>query len=130
MTRLLYEKHVPADALLAPLFASMAPDQPQRRGRLARRRLRRPRRTAPGRGTGPPPDSVTEEQRARWVALAGSAAGEAGLPADPPFRSALVSYLESRSSAPATGGTGARLGLGSARAARPPWRSRPSRTRP
>ena len=30
MTRLLYEKHVPADDLLAPLFASMAPGYPQR----------------------------------------------------------------------------------------------------
>jgi len=30
MTRLLYEKHVPADDLLAPLFASMAPDRPRR----------------------------------------------------------------------------------------------------
>jgi uncharacterized Fe-S cluster protein YjdI/CDGSH-type Zn-finger protein len=32
MSRLLYEKHVPADSLLAPLFADMPPDQP---GRLA-----------------------------------------------------------------------------------------------
>ena len=30
MTRLLYEKHVPADDLLAPVFAAMAPDLPQR----------------------------------------------------------------------------------------------------
>ena len=30
MTRLLYEKHVPADDLLAPLFAAMAPELPQR----------------------------------------------------------------------------------------------------
>ena len=30
MTRLLYEKHVPADDLLAPLFATMAPGYPQR----------------------------------------------------------------------------------------------------
>ena len=30
MTRLLYEKHVPADDLLAPLFADMAPDRAQR----------------------------------------------------------------------------------------------------
>ena len=30
MTRLLYEKHVPADDLLAPLFATMAPELPQR----------------------------------------------------------------------------------------------------
>ncbi len=37
---------------------------------------------------------LTEEQRARWVVLAGQAADEAGLPADPPFRAALASYLE------------------------------------
>ena len=30
MTRLLYEKHVPADDLLAPVFAAMAPELPQR----------------------------------------------------------------------------------------------------
>jgi CDGSH-type Zn-finger protein/truncated hemoglobin YjbI len=30
MTRLLYEKHVPADPLLAPLFATMAPEHPGR----------------------------------------------------------------------------------------------------
>ena len=30
MTRLLYEKHVPADDLLAPVFAGMAPGHPQR----------------------------------------------------------------------------------------------------
>jgi CDGSH-type Zn-finger protein/truncated hemoglobin YjbI len=36
MTRLLYEKHVPADGLLAPLFAKMPPGYPQAEaGRLA-----------------------------------------------------------------------------------------------
>ena len=30
LTRLLYERHVPADDLLAPLFATMAPEFPQR----------------------------------------------------------------------------------------------------
>ena len=30
MTRLLYEKHIPADPLLAAVFASMPPDQPRR----------------------------------------------------------------------------------------------------
>jgi len=52
-------------------------------------------------GDGPEGDSgraftprLTEEQRARWVALAGQAATEAGLPADPPFRAALASFLE------------------------------------
>ena len=29
MTRLLYEKHVPADPLLAPLFADMPAEQPR-----------------------------------------------------------------------------------------------------
>jgi hypothetical protein len=43
---------------------------------------------------GPAGHDFTEEQRARWVALTIRAADEAGLPADPEFRSALVSYLE------------------------------------
>jgi len=30
MTRLFYEKYVPADPLLAPLFADMSADHPQR----------------------------------------------------------------------------------------------------
>src|SRR5581483_4913959 len=38
--------------------------------------------------------SLTEEQRARWVALLSRSADEAGLPADPEFRAAFVSYLE------------------------------------
>jgi len=88
MTRLLYEKHVPADDLLAPLFASMAPDRPRREAAVI---------AAAFGGPAAPPASrpeFTEEQRSRWVALAIQAAGEAGLPADPQFRSALVSYLE------------------------------------
>jgi CDGSH-type Zn-finger protein/truncated hemoglobin YjbI len=89
MTRLLYEKHVPADDLLAPLFASMAPDRPQREAAVIAAAFGGP--AAP---QAPVRPDMTEEQRARWVALAVQAAGEAGLPADPPFRSALVSYLE------------------------------------
>jgi CDGSH-type Zn-finger protein/truncated hemoglobin YjbI len=89
MTRLLYEKHVPADDLLAPLFAGMAPDRPVREAAVIGAAFGGP--TAPQAPAGP---DLTEEQRARWVALAVRAAGEAGLPADPQFRSALVSYLE------------------------------------
>ena len=89
MTRLLYEKHVPADDLLAPLFASMAPDRPQREAGVIAAAFGGP--AAP---QAPVRPDMSEEQRARWVALAVQAAGEAGLPADPPFRSALVSYLE------------------------------------
>jgi CDGSH-type Zn-finger protein/truncated hemoglobin YjbI len=89
MTRLLYEKHLPADDLLAPLFASMAPDRPQREAAVIAAAFGGP--AAP---QAPVRPDMSEEQRARWVALAVQAAGEAGLPADPPFRSALVSYLE------------------------------------
>ncbi|HEY1323366.1 MAG TPA: CDGSH iron-sulfur domain-containing protein, partial [Streptosporangiaceae bacterium] len=89
MTRLLYEKHVPADDLLAPLFASMAPGYPQREAAQTAAAFGGP-------AAAPPPSrpQFTEEQRSRWVTLAVQAAGEAGLPADPQFRSALVSYLE------------------------------------
>jgi hypothetical protein len=38
--------------------------------------------------------ALTEEQRARWVALVGRAADEAGLPADPGFRSAFSAFIE------------------------------------
>jgi hemoglobin len=38
--------------------------------------------------------SIIPEQRARWAALIAEAADEAGLPADPEFRSAFVAYIE------------------------------------
>jgi len=37
---------------------------------------------------------ITEEQRFRFASLMSLAADDAGLPADPEFRSALVAYLE------------------------------------
>ena len=96
MSRLLYEKHVPADPLLAGRFAQMPSDQAQRlAGWLA---------TALG---GPEPAAADgdlraviggadlgERERACWVALAATAAQEARLPADPGFRAALSSCLE------------------------------------
>jgi CDGSH-type Zn-finger protein/truncated hemoglobin YjbI len=98
MTRLLYEKHVPADDLLAPLFATMAPGHPQREAAVLAQVFGGPAAEGePGAGaSGPAPagQGFTEEQRARWVALAGLAADEAGLPADPGFRAALTSYLD------------------------------------
>src|SRR5215470_88498 len=56
----------------------------------------------------PAGQQLTEEQRARWVTLAGLAAQEAQLPADPQFQAALVSYLDwvsrtAASPAPQTG---------------------------
>jgi CDGSH-type Zn-finger protein len=89
MTRLLYEKHVPADDLLAPLFATMAPGYPQRVAAVLAEAFGGP--AASDEATRP---SFTEAQRARWVALATLAADQAALPADPGFRAALASYLD------------------------------------
>jgi CDGSH-type Zn-finger protein/truncated hemoglobin YjbI len=97
MSRLLYEKHVPADPLLASLCAAMPADQPQRLAGWLAAHLG---------GPGPAPDAslqpvitgaaggLDEQQRARWVALTNIAADEAGLPADPQFRSVLSSCLD------------------------------------
>jgi CDGSH-type Zn-finger protein/truncated hemoglobin YjbI len=90
MTRRLYEKHVPADDLLAPVFAAMAPELPRREAAVFAAAFGGP---AAGDGATGRPD-LTEEQRARWVALARRAADEAMLPADPQFRGALTAYLE------------------------------------
>jgi truncated hemoglobin YjbI len=100
MTRIFYGKYVPEDPLLAPLFADMAPDHPERVAawlgetfggpkaytetyggydRMVSRHLGR---------------ALREEQRARWVQLLCKAADDAGLPVDPEWRAAFVSYLE------------------------------------
>jgi len=94
-----YQK-VPADPLLAPLFANMPkehfqhvatfiaevfggpPDYSAHHGghaAMIRKHL--------GRG-------ISEPQRKRWVALLLETADELNLPSDPEFRSALVGYLE------------------------------------
>jgi CDGSH-type Zn-finger protein/truncated hemoglobin YjbI len=100
MTRLLYEKHIPSDDLLAPEFAAMPPGHPQREAMWLAEVFGGPawysqrhggaagvRRAHAGRG-------FTDQQRARWVTLAVRAADEAGLPADPGFRAALAGYLD------------------------------------
>ena len=89
MTRLLYEKHVPADDLLAPLFATMAPGYPQCEAAVLAEAFGGP--AASGQATR---QAFTEPQRARWVALATLSADEAALPAEPGFRAALTSYLD------------------------------------
>lgn len=94
-----YEK-VPADPLLAPLFAHMPAEHFQHVAAFIGEVLGGPPaysrnhgghaamiRRHLGRG-------ITDEQRKRWVALLLDTADEQGLPADPEFRSALVAYLE------------------------------------
>lgn len=100
MTRLFYEKYVPADELLAPLFASMSPDHPQRVAAWLGEVFDGPKTYSDsyggyermlsqhvGRG-------IDERHRARWVALLMRSADDVGLPADPEFRSLFSSYIE------------------------------------
>ncbi len=104
MTRLLYEKLVPADSLLAPLFADVPPGYPQREAarisvafggppaliQVGPDQASTDHRAAPQDAA----TSFTEEQRASWVALAGRAAAAAGLPDDAAFRAALGAFFE------------------------------------
>ncbi|HWE33637.1 MAG TPA: CDGSH iron-sulfur domain-containing protein [Solirubrobacteraceae bacterium] len=100
MTRIFYEKYVPEDPLLAPLFANMSSDHPERVAKWLGEVFCGPRRYSEQYGGYPRMVSqhigkgLTEEKRARWVQLILRSAQEAGLPADPEFRSAFSSYIE------------------------------------
>jgi truncated hemoglobin YjbI len=100
MSRLFYEKHVPGDPLLGPLFATMSVDHPQRVAAwlsevfcgpdcYSREYGGYPRMLSQHLGK-----CLTEEQRIRWVALLLQSAMEAGLPNDPEFRAAFGAYIE------------------------------------
>jgi CDGSH-type Zn-finger protein/truncated hemoglobin YjbI len=100
MTRLFYEKHVPADPQLAPLFADAPPDQPQRVASWLAEVFGGPAAySSPYGGNAQmlarhAGSALTEDQRARWVALLCQSATEAGLPNDAEFQAAFRSYLE------------------------------------
>lgn len=100
MTRIFYEKYVPHDPVLAPLFANMSADHPQRVAKWLGEVFCGPKDYSEQFGGYPRMVSqhigkgLTEEKRARWVALILQSAQEAGLPADPEFRSAFSSYIE------------------------------------
>src|SRR5438270_11317817 len=94
-----YEK-VPADPLLAPLFASMPKEHFEHVAQFIAEVFGGPADYSKlhgghaamirhHRGKG-----ITEQQRQRWVALLLETADELRLPGDPDFRSALVAYLE------------------------------------
>jgi truncated hemoglobin YjbI len=100
MTRIFYEKHVPQDPLLAPLFADMSADHPERVAAwlgevfggppaYSSRYGGYPRMLSQHRGRG-----LEEDWRRRWVTLLLQSAREAGLPNDPEFSSAFQSYFE------------------------------------
>jgi CDGSH-type Zn-finger protein/truncated hemoglobin YjbI len=100
MTRLFYEKHVPEDPLLAPLFANMAPDHPQRVARWLGEVFGGPELYSENYGgyqrmvSQHLGKALTEEKRARWVELICISAQEAQLPSDPEFQAAFRSYIE------------------------------------
>lgn len=113
LTQVFYDR-VLADPVLEPVFRHMGPDH---RDHVARWL---------GEVFGGPADytdqlggypamlrhhvglEITEEQRSRWAALVAASADDAGLPADPEFRSAFVAYVEwGTRIAMANSGTGA-----------------------
>ena len=100
MTRLFYEKYVPADDLIGPVFARMSPDHPQRVAAWLGEVFGGPKLYSEPFGGYPhmitqhKNRQLTEEIRARWVQLLTLSAQEAGLPNDAEFRSAFNAYLE------------------------------------
>ncbi len=100
MTRLFYEKYVPQDPLLAPLFSNMSADHPQRVAKWLAEVFCGPKDYSEQYGGYPRMISqhigkgLTEERRARWVQLLLRSAQDAGLPADPEWRSAFGAYIE------------------------------------
>jgi hemoglobin len=95
-----YER-VPADPILAPVFAKMAPEHFETVARFVSEVLGGPRLYS---GDGSHSHStmvakhlnrhLTQEQRRRWITVLLETADELGLPDDPEFRSALIGYLE------------------------------------
>jgi truncated hemoglobin YjbI len=98
MTRVLYEKLLPADDLLAPAFAELPHGTSEREAAWLAEAFGRPRQNG---ATALAGRDLSPAERARWVTLAVQAADEACLPDDPPFRAALTGFLEWVSRAPA-----------------------------
>ena len=100
MTRIFYGKYVPQDPLLAPLFANMSPDHPERVAAWLGEVFGGPKAYSEGYGgyermvSQHLGKALREEQRARWVELLSKSADDAMLPADPEWRAAFVAYLE------------------------------------
>jgi CDGSH-type Zn-finger protein/truncated hemoglobin YjbI len=100
MTRIFYEKHVPEDPLLAPLFANMSPDHPVRVARWLGEVFGGPTLYSETYGgydrmiSQHLGKALTEEKRARWVELICLSAQEARLPSDAEFQAAFRSYIE------------------------------------
>jgi hemoglobin len=99
LTEVFYGK-VRRDPLLGPVFRDMDRNHPKYVAAWLAEVFGGPPRYTEERGGYPHMLSkhrdraLTEEMRRRWVNLICDAADEAGLPADPEFRSAFVAYIE------------------------------------
>jgi len=100
MTRIFYEKYVPNDDLLAPLFANMAPDHPERVAKWLAEVFCGPNYYSEQYGgysrmlSQHVGKNLTEEMRQRWVSLLQRSAQDAGLPNDPEFASVFQAYIQ------------------------------------
>src|SRR2546421_10841570 len=119
LTRAFYVR-VRADELVGPLFANRPEDHPHHVALWLAEVFGGPATYTEQHGGYPHMLSkhkglaITEEQRARWAQLIGRAADDAGLPADPEFRSAFMAYVE----------WGTRIAVGNSRpGAEPPPRA-------
>jgi truncated hemoglobin YjbI len=92
--------HVLNDPLLRPLFESMPPDHPHHVALWLGEVFGGPKAYTDELGgyhrmVGKHFNlGLREEQRVRWMHLLAASADEAGLPADPEFRSAFIAYIE------------------------------------
>jgi hemoglobin len=99
LTDLFYRK-VHQDPLLAPVFARVGPDHAHHVAMWLAEVFGGPGRYTDELGGYPVMMrhhlglAITEAQRRRWAQLIAETADDAGLPADPEFRSALVAYVE------------------------------------
>jgi hemoglobin len=99
LTKAFYER-VREDELVGPLFAGMLADHPHNVAVWLAEVFGGPKAYTEDHGGYPHMLSkhrgldISEAQRARWAQLIGLAADDAGLPADPEFRSAFVAYVE------------------------------------
>ena len=124
MTRLLFERHVPEDDLLAPVFASAAPDQPEQMAEWLGEVLGGPPREHGRQNAGgdllvgSPVEGIGEPERARLVTLVLRSARETGMPTDPEFWSAFTACVEWLSRQGAADRGSRTLGLGPSRPAK------------
>lgn len=95
-----FYRRVRSDDVLGPLFANMPGDHPHHVAVWLAEVFGGPEGYTRDHGGYPHMLSkhlgigITPEQRARWAGLMAECADEAGLPADPEFRSAFVAYIE------------------------------------